>query len=184
MLLLWLACKSSNDAKLTEEVVAVVLLFGLAVSLLPTVAAFFYSVMQASWNIFQCSPSAFILQEEECFSRHLCCTCCQPANRKSSTSGVEVAVTCATTYVSQITKKHKSHETKRAESGNHETSGRVHAWRNGQYRSSAKCVSGKLGEGLAAPSTQLQDAGRTETDTIEVNITSTTEELQTVSEAG
>ena len=33
-------------------------------------------------------------------------------------------------------------------------------------------------------STQLQDAGRTETDTIEVNITTITEELQTISEAG
>ena len=32
-------------------------------------------------------------------------------------------------------------------------------------------------------STQLQDAGRTETDTIEVNITTLMEELQTVSEA-
>ena len=33
-------------------------------------------------------------------------------------------------------------------------------------------------------STQLQDAGRTETDTIEVNITTIIEELQTISEAG
>ena len=33
-------------------------------------------------------------------------------------------------------------------------------------------------------STQLQDAGRTETDTIEVNITTVTKELQPISEAG
>ena len=33
-------------------------------------------------------------------------------------------------------------------------------------------------------STQLQDAGRTETDTIDVNTTTIAEELQTLSEAG
>ena len=155
------------------EVVSLGLVFDLLSVLLPTVASFFclpsikdalqqygegvvmggmcrhYSVMQAGWNVFQCSSSAFFFQGEECFSRHLCCRCCQPADRKSTTRSVEVAVTCATTPLSQRTKN--TSETKRR-GQNAVTTRQVdgfHAWRNGQYRISAKCVSGKLGEGLA-----------------------------------
>ena len=53
------------------------------------------------WNVSQCSSLTFFLEEEGCFSGRLCCRCCHPENRESSTGNVVVTATCATTPLSQ-----------------------------------------------------------------------------------
>ena len=100
----------------------------LAVSLLPTVAAFCLflpSRMAATawrglwWGactgitrwcnqvgiFLQRSSSAFLWKVDSCFSGHPCCGCCQPEDGQSSTGSVVVIATCATTPLSQSTIK-------------------------------------------------------------------------------
>ena len=60
-----------------------------------------YSVMQAGRNVLHYSSSAFFFKEEECFSEHLCCRCCQPEDRHFGTGSVVVTARRATTSLSQ-----------------------------------------------------------------------------------
>ena len=53
---------------------------------------------ETGWNVCQYFSSAFFFEGEAFFSGHLCCACCQPEDRQSSTGSVVVTATCATAH--------------------------------------------------------------------------------------